>query len=287
MSNLNPIIYQIKKEQQLINLINDISAISLDKSLMDQSNLSSLTFPLYDFLYILLPNDIQFSLHNYTYIPKYINKKLYIKNDLIDYTFPDNIQNLSYYIKDLIKYNPYLLEIKIPETYVGIDDKILGFILTEKNNNGYNVYYKLFVEKYIFIKNNASEEELDKIIQIFKICQPLELYIPIIYQNHNKMKSFLDKYYNFFFNELNEKYFIRKVYKIEQDLPVEDYKQLIRILFNIKPVQLSIHNSYVTNLNYKSNEDLTRLLYNYILRGSNVDDYIYYEERTHPPLPPR
>ena len=142
----------------------------------------------------------------------------------------------------------------------------------------------MFVEEYHFIKNNLSETELDRIIRIFEICQPLQVYIPIIFQNYNKMKSFLN-YYNSIPN--NNMYFKRKVYKIEQDLPKEDFKNLIKILLYIQPDHLYIHDSYIEKSNNKSNEDLFILLSNYIIKSSNVDDYIYYKKRTHPALPPR
>ena len=162
------------------------------------NNTSMITIDINDFnkidpkyIYILSPSIKNIDKKKYTYLGLYDdNKHLYIKNDLIYYTFPsniDNINNLDNYIHELIKHNPYLLEIKIPKIYGNIG--IPSFIQYEINE--FYVYYKIYIEIYSLYKPNIPPIELNKIIEILKICQPLQLYIQ--HSNTKNMEVFLNE----------------------------------------------------------------------------------------------
>lgn len=288
MSELNPIIYQIKRNQQEMNN-NNISTISLNSNLMDPAfnNISTITADINDFkeidpkyLYILLPSKKNVDKKKYTYLGLYDNKHLYIKNDLIYYTFPsniDDINNLSNYIHQLIENNPYLLEIKLPKIYGNIG--IPSFIQYETNE--FYVYYKIYIEIYSLYKPNIPPIELNKIIEIFKICQPLQLYIH--HSNTKNMEVFLNQYYihhTNINNNSNFDYFTINSYIIPNNLTEEDFNYLIHILLEIKPNELYIPNKqYIYNFDSSYNSLLSPLLDFYAKKNYNINGNSYYEKR--------
>ena len=250
MSGLNDIIYKVTQNQQEMN--NNISMIT--------TNINDFKEIDPKYLYFLSPSIKNMDKKKYTYLKSYDDKKyLYIKNDLIYYTFPSNIDNITNYIDELIKYNPYLLEIKIPNIYGNI--VIPGFI--KKKIDEFYVYYRYFIEIYSLYKPNIPQIELDKIIDILKICQPFQLYIH--HSNIKNMEVFLNQYYIRQTNmtkEPNFDYFTINSYTTPNNLTEEEFSNLIHILLVIKPFQLYIHHSNTKNMEVFLNQ--------YYIRQTNM-----------------
>lgn len=321
---INPIIYQIKRNQQENNL-NNVSRRSLNLMDPEYNDISMITTAIHDFkeidpkyLYILSPKK-NLKPNEYTYIGVYNNKYLYIKNNLIYYTFPNNIDNLRNYnyIYQLIENNPYLLEINIPKRYG--EFVINNFILKYETDEFY-VYYKNYIEEFRLDRKNT--EELNKIIEILKICQPPQLEIHNSYRNISQsLNTFLNQYYinhsseydvyepsryDYYTiksytipNHLSEeefKYLIQlllkikpyeifnippiKSYRIPNNLTEEDFEYLILLLLEIKPYELYIPtDQYIFNFGSNYGKMLSPLLDFYNKKIYNINECSYYEKR--------
>ena len=145
-----------------------------------------------------------------------------------------------------------------------------------------------YIKKYEYSLHLKNREELNKIIEILKVCQPPILKIHHSYRNRDidNLNNFLNDYYinHSYINETEDPsrfdYYIIKSYKIPYNLTEEEFANMIHILLKIKLNELYIpKEQYLDNFDSNYNKLLSPLLDFYDKKNYNINGDSYYEKR--------